>query len=170
MIKYVVDGEMEFMSVSECAEYIVENGINEQEYDEMLDECYEMVNVCGYEYYPSYALKNLDSVAYYCSLNDYRSSRQEDIEYELDCMSNGDNKNICYGYEVECIEEYPSFKVKCIKNNGNEYFTIGQVYSVIDGDLLDNDNDINSPYGSSFESLEEINDTIGYCKFEIVEE
>ena len=47
MIKYVVDGEMEFESVSECAEYIVENGINEQEYDEMLDDCYGEVKICG---------------------------------------------------------------------------------------------------------------------------
>ena len=104
MIKYVVDGEMEFMSVSECAEFIVENGIDETEYDEMLDECYEMVNICGYEYYPSYALKNLDSVAYDCGLNDYRSSRQEDVEYELERMENEEEMNF-YGYKVVCIEE-----------------------------------------------------------------
>ena len=104
MIKYVVDGEMEFMSVSECAEYIVENGIGETEYDETLDECYEMVNVCGYEYYPSYALKNLDSIAYCCGLNDYRNSQQSDIEYKLNRMDDGDS-DTWYGYEVEVIEE-----------------------------------------------------------------
>ena len=104
MRKYVIDGEMEFTSAMECAEYIVENGIDEAEYDEMLDECYEMVNICGYEYYPSYALKNLDSVAYDCGFNDYKNSQKSDVEYELDCMSNGDS-DIWYGYEVEVIEE-----------------------------------------------------------------
>ena len=104
MRKYVIDGKMEFESVAECAEYIVENGIDEAEYDEMLDECYEMVNICGYEYYPSYALYRLDRIAYDCGLSDYRSSQKEDIKDELDCMSNGDS-DIWYGYEVEVIEE-----------------------------------------------------------------
>ena len=104
MLKYLVDGEMEFESISEVAEFIVENGIGETEYDEILDECYEMVNICGYEYCPSYVLKNLDSIAYCCGLNDYRDSRQSDIEYELNRMSNGDS-DTWYDYEVEVIEE-----------------------------------------------------------------
>ena len=104
MIKYVVDGEMEFESISECAEYIVENGINEDDYDSMLDVSYEDIEICGMSYSPSLALFRVDEVAYYCGLNDYRSSQQSDIEYELNRMSNGDS-DTWYGYEVEVIEE-----------------------------------------------------------------
>ena len=104
MIKYVVDGEMEFESISECAEYIVENGINEAEYDEMLDECYGEVKIWGISYSSSLVLYKLDEVAYYCGLNDYRSRQQSDIEYELNRMSDGDS-DTWYGYEVEVIEE-----------------------------------------------------------------
>lgn len=170
MIKYVVDGEMEFISVSECAEYIVENGIGETEYDEMLDECYEMVNICGYEYHPSYALKNLDSIVYNCGLNDYRSSQQSDIEYELNRMDDGDS-DTWYGYEVEVIERYPSFKIKCIKNEEEDvYFTVGKVYEVVNGILIDNDNNISLPYTCDIEDLEDINRINDGYEFELVEE
>ena len=104
MRKYVIDGEMEFTSVMDCAEYIVENGINEQEYDGMLDECHEMVTICGYEYYPSYALKNLDSVAYDCGFNDYKNSLLRDVEDEIERMENEEEMNF-YGYVVVCIEK-----------------------------------------------------------------
>ena len=104
MRKFVVDGKMEFESVAECAEYIVENGIDEAEYDEMLDECYEMVNICGYEYYPSYALYRLDRIAYDCGLSDYRNSLLRDIEDEIERMENEEEMNF-YGYVVVCIEK-----------------------------------------------------------------
>ena len=104
MMKYVIDGKLEFESVKECAEYIVENVVTEEEYDEMLDDCYEMVNICGYEYYPSYALKNLDSIAYTCAFNDYRNDKLTDVEYELERMENEEEMNF-YGYVVVCIEE-----------------------------------------------------------------
>lgn len=40
-------------------------------YDEMLDEIYGLINICGYEYDASLALKNIDEVAYRCGFNDY---------------------------------------------------------------------------------------------------
>ena len=104
MRKFVVDGKMEFESVTECAEYIVENGITEEEYNEMLDDCYEMVKVCGHEYYPSYALKNLDNIAYNCGFNDYKNYQLENIEYELERMDDEENMDF-YGYEVVCKVE-----------------------------------------------------------------
>jgi hypothetical protein len=43
------------------------------QFDEMLDECHPMVNVCGYEYSPSHALRQLDPIAYRCGFSDYCS-------------------------------------------------------------------------------------------------
>ena len=170
MIKYVVDGEMEFESISECAEYIVENGINEDDYDSILDVSYEDIEICGMSYSPSLALFRVDKVAYYCGLNDYRSSKQSDIEYELNRMDDGDS-DTWYGYEVEVIERYPSFKIKCIKNEEEDvYFTVGKVYEVVNGILIDNDNDISLPYTCDIENLEDINRINDGYEFELVEE
>ena len=55
-----------------------------EQYDQTLDECYPMVSVCGYEYDPSRALKELDPIAYRVGFSDYCSSIEEDgyeIEY-----------------------------------------------------------------------------------------
>jgi hypothetical protein len=47
-------------------------------YDQMLDDCYPIVNVCGYEYDPSRALKELDPIAYRVGFNDYLSTLEDD--------------------------------------------------------------------------------------------
>lgn len=49
-------------------------------YDDILDECYEEVLICGCTYSPSIALKRTDEVRYRCGLLDYASSLSEDIE------------------------------------------------------------------------------------------
>lgn len=41
------------------------------QYDEMLNECYPTVIVCGYEFDPARALKELDPIAYRCGFNDW---------------------------------------------------------------------------------------------------
>lgn len=52
-------------------------------YDDMLDDCNPMVDVCGYQYQPSRALRILDPIAYNVGFSDYCSSLSE------------------YGYQVE---------------------------------------------------------------------
>lgn len=47
-------------------------------YHDMLDECYEPVNICGYEYPAGKALEAVDPVAYRCGRADYESSLYED--------------------------------------------------------------------------------------------
>lgn len=42
-------------------------------YDEMLDECYPMVVVCGLEYYPSKVLEDCDPIRYRCGFSDWTS-------------------------------------------------------------------------------------------------
>lgn len=49
--------------------------MTEEEYDAMLDECYEEIEICGALFSASYALKNLDPVAYRCGKSDYEGSK-----------------------------------------------------------------------------------------------
>lgn len=55
-----------------------ENGVREldvdQSYDDMLDDVYPMVEVCGASYFPSSTLKELDPTAYRCGRSDYMDS------------------------------------------------------------------------------------------------
>lgn len=50
----------------------------EDQYDEMLDEVYGNVQIAGYTYTTSHALKNVDPIAYRVGLSDYESSVEED--------------------------------------------------------------------------------------------
>lgn len=50
----------------------------EDMYEDMLDDCYEEVTICGYKYNPSRALKCTDEVAYMCGFADYQSSLLDD--------------------------------------------------------------------------------------------
>ena len=48
-------------------------------YDQMLDETHDgLVTICGYVYVPSYALKNLDPIAYNTGLDDFADSLMRD--------------------------------------------------------------------------------------------
>ena len=50
-----------------------------QQYDEMLNECHPMVELCGMQYEPAYALKELDPIAYRVGFNDWLSFREEEV-------------------------------------------------------------------------------------------
>lgn len=52
----------------------LENYELEERFDDMLDECYGQVKVLEFEYSTSRALKELDPIAYRCSLNDWVDS------------------------------------------------------------------------------------------------
>ena len=62
----------------------LENGENTGEYDDMLDDSYGEVDICGMKYQSSRALKELDPTAYRCGLNDYNDSELCDIEDQLE--------------------------------------------------------------------------------------
>jgi hypothetical protein len=49
-----------------------------ERYDDMLDECYGDIKICGYEYYASNAFKCVDPIAYACGFSDYESSILDD--------------------------------------------------------------------------------------------
>jgi hypothetical protein len=53
--------------------YMVKHEATEA-YNEMLNDCYPMVKICGYEYEPAYALKECDPIAYRCGFSDWLDS------------------------------------------------------------------------------------------------
>lgn len=52
----------------------------EEHYDEMLDEIYEKVKICGLSYSASIALYRVDPIAYRVGIDDYADSLYGDIE------------------------------------------------------------------------------------------
>ena len=51
---------------------------------EMLNECYEPVKVCGYEYDQANILKSVDPIAFQCGEADYISSMLDDCWIEIE--------------------------------------------------------------------------------------
>lgn len=101
-MKWIIDGT-EYTDARKAADYIMEN-CSENYYDEMLDEVYEEIEICGYSYSASIALYRVDPTAYYCGKSDWEDSMASDLEYELERMSDGDEETF-YDSDVECIEE-----------------------------------------------------------------
>lgn len=99
---YTIDDER-FETASKAAYFITEN-LDDEPFDDMLDECYEEVEICGLSYAPSIAFYRTDEIAYSCARNDYYDSLAGDIEYELERMDDGDELDF-YGFTVEAHEE-----------------------------------------------------------------
>ena len=84
---------MRYISVNEALE----------RYDDMLNECYGEIDICGLKYNAAYALKRLDPTAYGCGMNDWLDSenlttdKDEESDHffisssgkvEIDCSKN----------------------------------------------------------------------------------
>lgn len=73
-------------------------------YDDLLDDVYGDIKICGLEYSASIALSRVDEVAYRCGKNDYISGVLEDITLEIEGLTKGDIYNN-YNIKVECVED-----------------------------------------------------------------
>lgn len=62
----------------------LENGDNEEEYDDFLDECYPDVKIGNISFCASRVLKELDEVAYNCGLDDYNEEELSELEDEIE--------------------------------------------------------------------------------------
>lgn len=100
---YIVDTYFIFETAEDVAQHIVDN-LDSDLYDEMLNECYGDVNICGYEYSAAYALEQIDPIAYRCGMSDYYDSLYSDILYELEMLDDGRFTDI-YGFEIEHKED-----------------------------------------------------------------
>ena len=101
-MKFIVNENDEFTSASELSEYIADC-FDSDIYDEMLDECYGEIEICGISYSPSIALYRVDEVAYNCGMMDYYNSLTQDMKYELERMNDGETIEL-YGFSVVAIE------------------------------------------------------------------
>ena len=119
-MKYVVEYESqylrdifpakEFDNVRDVVEYIVIDHSTvsfDDSFDEMLDECYEEVTICGYTYSPSVALRRVDEVAYHEAYLEYRNSVYEDMSYDLGRMSDNEESSY-YGFTVTMVDDNDS--------------------------------------------------------------
>lgn len=91
--------EEKFDSAEAAAHYIIDNADLTDEYDELLDEVYGDVRICGLRYAPSEALRRVDKVAYDCGYDSYVDSLYWDVLCEVECMDDGDERT-SYGFEV----------------------------------------------------------------------
>lgn len=67
-----------------------------ERYDEMLDDCYEIIRIGTMEYCPSNVLREVDPIAYRCGFNDWLDSEMRD-DYVVEV--NGEY------YDAEKVEE-----------------------------------------------------------------
>ena len=144
-------------------------------YDEMLNDVYGEVNICGYTYNAADALYRLDETAYRCGKNDYYDSLESDIVGEMNRMDDGDTKTF-YGFEVECFYDFTDDFVKIkeraaelgidVKFAANDcYVELPSVrfrfeFETLDelSDILDEEADANEdePYGQKLRDLADI--------------
>lgn len=101
-MKWLYNGE-EYNDAGTLAQEISEN-IDEDNYDDMLDDCYGEIEICGLSYAASIALYRVDPIAYRCGFSDYCDSLYSDIKYSLERMDSGDSENF-YGNDVECVDD-----------------------------------------------------------------
>ena len=62
----------------------LEEGYNEDEYEEFLNEVYGTVKIGSLEYPSGTVLKQLDEIAFNCGLSDYNDNKITEIEEEID--------------------------------------------------------------------------------------
>lgn len=95
----LLDVQKELMLVqTEIDDFDASDYVTENDYDEMLNDCYGEIEICGMSYVASYALKEVDPTAYRCGYTDYVDSidldaiqeycelieQKEELESEID--------------------------------------------------------------------------------------
>lgn len=103
MAKYIFE-EKEYDGITSLLKDIENEFDIENEYDDMLDNLYGDIEICGNNYFASLALFKVDETAYRCGKCDYESEVMENIEFQIKNLSKGE---IYEGYsiEVECVED-----------------------------------------------------------------
>lgn len=85
--------------------YDVTNGevdLSDSEYEDILDELYGTVEICGMTYNVGSTLSGIDPVAFRCGKGDYESQLQSELEEQL---SNEDDDDIEFIEELDEEEE-----------------------------------------------------------------
>ena len=79
MKQTIKDKKLELEVINKEIEYFdASDYVNFDSYDEMIDDCNDEVVICGMCYTPSYALKEIDPIAYDVGFHDYCSNMELD--------------------------------------------------------------------------------------------
>ena len=77
----------------------LENGEDYESYDNMLDECSDIIKIGSLEYYPSNVLKSIDEIAYNIGYYEYIDNEITDLKSQID-----DLKEEIEDLKKECLE------------------------------------------------------------------
>ena len=101
-MKFYIDSR-EYQTAEDCAQDIIDH-LGEDVYDELLNEAYGEIEICGYSYNAALALYRVDPIAYRCGMNDYYDSLYSELVDDLERMADGDTEAF-YGAEVEAVDD-----------------------------------------------------------------
>lgn len=96
---------MNIQNVIEFKGFSVNNGqvdVSNDQYKEMINDCYGSVTICGTAYDQGDALEALDPVIFRCGLGDYESEIQSELEEAID---NEDDSDIEWSESRDSEEE-----------------------------------------------------------------
>ena len=78
--------------------------INEDRFNQYIDELYGQIDICGLFYDTSEVLKAVDPIAYRCLMADWESEISRELSDEINAMDPGETA-IINRHFVECIDE-----------------------------------------------------------------
>jgi cell division septum initiation protein DivIVA len=91
-----------FNTVEEVVQWLGDNcEYSEDEYDELLDDCYPDYNIGYMTYTASQILQECDPIAYRIGLGEALDSTLESVEHELDQLDDGEDY-VFMDYTIEC--------------------------------------------------------------------
>ena len=77
---------------------IVDSEYSEDDYEELLNECYETVKIGSLEYEPGTVLKAVDPIAFECG-------RSEEVDYMVHEIIYAEEPTDNYGFGIEYIDD-----------------------------------------------------------------
>ena len=77
---------------------IVDNEYSEDDYEELINECYETVKIGSLEYEPGRVLREVDPIAFRVGMSDETDSIAQDIIYSEEPTDN-------YGFGIEYVDD-----------------------------------------------------------------
>lgn len=53
----------------------------EEQYEDMLNDCYDSVSICGFNYEQGHALRNIDPIAFRCGVSEWEGQEFDEIYF-----------------------------------------------------------------------------------------
>lgn len=95
--------DVEFETMEEICKFVREN-ITTDDFNDMLDEKYGEIDICGYEFSASYVFACADNYLYDREFNDFVNEIVNEIVDRLEDVYDDDTFEM-YGFTFECITD-----------------------------------------------------------------